>query len=67
MDVVRSTRVQRSHLVGPPVLIELDLVTVDGDPLGMVAAALSPALAEELGVALQMQAAADFSSAAVGS
>lgn len=60
MDVVRSTHVQRSHLSGPPVLIELDLVTIDGEAVGMVAAALSPALADELGAKLQMHAAADF-------
>jgi hypothetical protein len=62
MDIVRSTRVQRWHLDGvSPVLIELELATVDGEGLGFTAALLSPALAEELGVALQMQAAADFS------
>ncbi|MCU1591559.1 MAG: hypothetical protein JWP11_2815 [Frankiales bacterium] len=39
MDIVRSARVQRHHLGGPPVLIELDLVTIDGDPLHFTVAA----------------------------
>lgn len=61
MLVIASTHVQRSHLDGHhPVLIELQLKTSYGDPAGTTCAVLSPALADELGVALQTLAASDF-------
>jgi hypothetical protein len=62
MDVVRSTYVQRWHLQGvPPILIELELADeTTGATRGFACALLSPALAEELGVRLQMLAASDL-------
>lgn len=62
MDVVTSTHVQRWHIEGaPPVLIELELADeATGRSRGFACALLSPALAEELGVRLQMLAASDF-------
>jgi hypothetical protein len=62
--VVKSGKVLRSHLDSRnPVLIELELTTAYGDAAGTTAAVLSPALAEELGVALQMVAASDLTGA----
>ena len=61
MLVVKSAHVQRWHLnPDRPVLIELQLTTQYGDNAGLVAALLSPALAEELGVGLDQLASSDF-------
>lgn len=63
MDIVKSTHVQRWHLRGvPPILIELELADeASGGTRGFACALLTPALAEELGVRLQMLAASDMS------
>lgn len=63
MDVVRSTHVQRWHVEGaPPIVIELELADeTSGATRGFACALLSPALAEELGVQLQLLAASDLS------